>query len=140
VLNNIIVPSIVPGQLLVSHCVCRYDCPASVRYAEALLQEVARVNADAAEESRRALGGLVVLFRRGGALRLVPSALAAGGVYRFATVDASGSGPRFEQWRTALCSADGLEVLDGSVRLLRGTEETCRLSAPASEVQVRLFA
>jgi hypothetical protein len=133
-LNDITVPG------LVSHCVCRYDCSASLEYARALFHEIARLDPNAAEALRRSLGGIVVLFRRGGALRLVSDTPAAEGTHRFGPVDVTGTGPRLEQWRTALHGADGLEVLDARVRLLRGTEETCRLDAPANEVQVRPFA
>ena len=134
-LNNI-----VEGRALVSHYVCRYDCAASIQYAGALLQELRRAAPAAADELTRALAGLVIFVRDGGALRLIPAATAMAETYRFTDVDAAGDGARFESWRAALRGADALQTQGDQVRILRGAEETCRLPAPPDEVQIRLFA
>lgn len=122
---------------LVSHLVCRYDCDASLRYARALVQEL---DPAAARDLENRLGGLMVAFRQGGALRLVPPGHAAPGPYRFVAVEASGDSPAVTAWRSELGGADGVDVLAGSVRVLRAAEEIRRLSAPPDDVQIRLFA
>lgn len=130
----------IDGRVLVSYALCRCDCPASVQYGRALLQELARIDQRGADELVRALGGLMIVWARGGAFRLAVAAPPAGGTYRFATVEGAGDGPLFERWRNALRRADGIEVQDGSVRLLRGAEEIELLSAPPDEIQIRWFA
>jgi len=128
----------VDEQSLVSHCVCRYDCAPSLRYAAALCDAFARGAPAAAAALRDRLGGLMVVLRSGGAFRL---ALAAGAAdpARLTLVDA-GSGARFEAWRAALEAADGLEARAGQARILRGGREVARLDAPPGEVQIRLFS
>ncbi len=125
---------------LVSHCLCRYDCAASLRYARALFRELASVDPAAAGELQRGLGGLVALSRRGGVLRLIGSTAPPEGAYRFAAVEASGSDARLEEWRAALDGADAVDLRGADVVVLRGAEEFCRLGAPPDEVQIRLFA
>jgi hypothetical protein len=133
-LNNV-----VEERALVSHCLCRYDCPASLRYAEALFQELSRLDPATAAELERGLGGLVALFRSGGVLRLLATAGPTEGTYRFAALEASGGGAGLEHWRAALGDADAVDVCGGDVRVLRGGAETCRLAAPPDDVQIRLF-
>jgi hypothetical protein len=127
---------------LVSHLVCRYDCPPSVRYARALLDELVRVNPAAADGFERGLDGLVVMFREGGALRLVLGERPAAPLYQFAAVRAyaRGAGTRFEAWRAALLNGDALHVVGDDVRILSGASEICQFNAPPDEVQIRLFA
>jgi hypothetical protein len=129
----------IDGRVLVSYALCRCDCAASMRYGRALLEQLARVDPNGAGELERALGGLMVVFARGGALRLVVAAAPAGDTYRYATVEGAGDGPLFERWRNALRRADGIEVRDASVRVLHGAEEIERLAAPPHEVQIRWF-
>ena len=98
------------------------------------------MDARVADELVQGLRGLVVSFCTGEALRLAPVTGPDSGPHTFERVEEVGSGPRFEAWRRALADADGLEILDGEVRILRGSDEIARLKAPPSEVQIRLFA
>lgn len=127
-------------QSVLSHLVCRYDCAPSLRYAQALLEELSRINSAASEARRLALQGLVVRLCDGGALRLELQGVATGARYRFAKVYWFGSGPRLQAWHVALSAADGLEIGNGEVRILHGDREHSRLPSPPGEVQLRLFA
>jgi hypothetical protein len=121
---------------LVSHMVCRYDCPPSLLYARALAEAL---GPPARRDLESRLGGLMVVFGRGGVLRLVPAAPSEAGRYRFAAVEASGEGPEAQQWRAALQDADAVEVTGERVRVLRAGAEIGRLDAPPGAVQIRLF-
>ena len=132
-LNNIVTPA------LVTHALCRYDCTPSLAYAQALLRELARAAAAMAEKWESRLGGLMIVFRREGAVRLQLDGAQSATPYRYGTVDAWGEGPRLEEWRDALRAADGLVVLGGIATVLRGAKATARFDAPADEIQMGLF-
>ena len=125
---------------LVSHAVCRYDCAPSLRYARALFEAFRRADPGAADELLENLTGLVVAFRTGGSLRCASVTNPASSVYRFDRVEEAGTGPLFDVWRHALSRADGLDVRDVHVRILRGADEVTRLSVRSDDVQIRLFA
>jgi hypothetical protein len=124
---------------VVSHFVCRYDCAPSLRYAEALLTELGRLDPAAGAARRAALRGLVVRFREGGALRLALRDPCEGRL-QIAAVHAFGRGPLVGTWQAVLREGGALEVGDGEVRVFHGDRETQRLSAPAREIALRVFA
>jgi hypothetical protein len=126
-------------RVLVSHAVCRYDCPASIRYGSALLDELTRVDRGGAEALARALTALVILFPQGG-LRLAPAAALRASPYRFTAVEGAGEGVLFERWRSALRAGDAIDVQPGEARVLRGGEEISRFSVLPAEVQIRPFS
>jgi len=125
---------------LVSHSLCRYDCSASLRYAQALLTELTRIDEGAANRLGRELSGLVIMFRGEGALRVVPSGEAATTTVRYDRVDASGTGSRSGEWRDALSLGDALEIHTHHACVLRDGSEVHRLAIPSDDVQIRLFA
>ena len=130
----------IEGRALVSHAVCRYDCPASVAYARALLEEFARNSPAGAAQLAEAQAGVMVVIAREGSIRLIGGTSATAGLVRFAAVEAVGDGAHLDRWRTVLRAADGIEVLpDGGVRILRGGEEIDHQRAHPEEVQIRLF-
>jgi hypothetical protein len=110
-----------------------------MHYGQELLWELARVDPNGAGELQRALRGLMVVFARGGALRLVLGAAPASDTYRYTTVEGAGEGPLFDRWRDAVRRGDGIEVRDAYVRVLRGAAEIERLGAPPDQVQIRWF-
>lgn len=125
---------------LVSHSLCRYDCSGSLRYAQALLTELTRIDEGAANRLGRELSGLVIMFRGEGALRVVPSGEAATTTFRYDRVDASGTGSRSGEWRDALSLGDALEIHAHHACVLRDGSEVHRLAIPSDDVQIRLFA
>jgi hypothetical protein len=128
------------GRVLVSYSVCRYDCGPSIRYGQALLDAFARLDPGGAKTLQRALRGIAVAFVRGG-LRLLPAAeTVEGEIYRFAAVEGIGEGELFQSWRAAVRRGDGIDLQGSDVRVLSGSEELCRLSAPPDQVQIRAFA
>ncbi len=128
------------GRGLVSHAVCRYDCSASLRYARALLTVVRRVDASVAERLSRELAGLVIVLRREGVLRLVPTGELTTSAFRYDRVIASATGPRSGEWRDALSRGDALEMHPAHARVLRDGRDVARLEIPPDDVQIRLFA
>jgi hypothetical protein len=126
-------------QSVLSHLTCRYDCAPSRQYAEALLAELGRVSRPAREVRQRALQGLVVRFRDGGALRIELRDRSPRPPYSVGQTSGFGSGPRLAAWQSALQEADGLAVNNGEVCILRQGRERHRLPAPARDVQVRAF-
>lgn len=127
-------------QSIISHFVCRYDCSASLRYAEAVLAELGRLNGPARDARRSTLQGLVVRFHDGGALRCELGKPPIGPRYHLAKVEAFGSGPQLGTWTYALRGADGLEIGNAEVRILHGDREHTRLPTASNVVQIRLFA
>ena len=125
---------------LLSHFVCRYDCPPSLQYARALLEQLARVRAEPADDWQRALRGLVIMFRQGGAFRLALGGMPSGARYRFTSVQLYEDATRLDRWRAALATADGVELRLAQVRVLRGDAECSSLSASPRQVQIRQFA
>ena len=125
---------------LVSHSLCRYDCLPSLRYARALLAELAHVDEAAAECLSRERAGLVIMFRREGALRLVSSGEPAANTFRYDRVEVSGSGARCGEWREALSRGDALEVRPAHASVLCNGSEVGSLETPPDNVQIRLFA
>ncbi len=128
------------GRALVSHMPCRYDCSASLRYARALLTELARIEVEAAESLERELAGLVIMFRREGALRLAPSGALVASTFRYDRIAVAGTGSRSREWRDVLSRGDALEIHPTHARVLRNGLEMHRLEIPPDDVQVRLFA
>jgi hypothetical protein len=54
------------SRALIPHYVCRYTCAASMKYAQALLHELERVDAPGAQALANSLRGLLIFFRGGG--------------------------------------------------------------------------
>jgi hypothetical protein len=127
------------GRALVFHSLCRYDCADSLRSARALLTELARLDEAGAERLSRELAGLVIMFRRSGALRLVLRGEPAASTFRYDGVDSSASGGRGAEWCDALSRGDAVEVHPRHVRVLRNGAEVHRLESPPDDVQIRLF-
>ncbi len=125
---------------LVSHSLCRYDCAPSLRYARALLAELARVDDAAAERFSGELVGLVIMLRRDGGLRLAPSGEIAADTFRYDHVTASRPGPRTGEWRDVLRRGNALAIHPTHASVLRAGFEIHRLEIPPHDVQIRLFA
>ncbi len=125
---------------LVPHYVCRYDCPASMRYARALLAELERVDPRGAATLAASLRGLLVLFRDGGYLWLRGDTTGDTGTFAFSGVSSSGEWPERAAWLQAAEESDRF-VLDGTrARFLGAGGRTHTFAFPSTVGIARVFA
>lgn len=128
-----------PRRALVSHFVCRYDCPASLRHAHAVLDAVAAVDAPRAAELARALAGLVVLFRDEGALQLDDARPAGDGRWVYRSLRGYGTLGAHASWRDALAHADAVHLAPGVVAPFRAGAPLPPLRFDEARVEIRPF-
>lgn len=120
---------------LISHTPCCYDCAPSVAYAAAVLDALRCADPPTAERLRDSLGGALVLFRSGGALRLAVSA--QGERWDLREVRAFGHGGPLDAAAEALRGADAVRVEGRALLAWAGEREVCRLSG--ADVVAGLF-
>jgi hypothetical protein len=128
-----------PRRSLVSHFVCRYDCAASLRYARAVLDAVAGVDATRARELSRSLEGVVILFHEGGALRLGEARAADGDRYAYGSTTVHGNSGGHERWCDVLADADEVRIGRGVLSPFRNGQPLASLPFDEERVQIRPF-
>lgn len=128
-----------PRRSLISHFVCRYDCAASLGYARAVLGAVAAVDATRAEALARALAGVVVLFRAGGALQLGEVRAVGADRYAYGSTTVHGKPSGQEHWRDVLADADEVRIERGVLAPLRDGRPLAPLPFDEAGVQIRAF-
>ena len=128
-----------PRRSLVSHFVCRYDCAASLGYARAVLDAAARVDATRAQELRRSLQGVIVLFREGGALQLDGARAAGDGRYGYRSTTVHGNPGEHARWCAVLADADEVRIERGVLFPFRDRRPLAPLPFDEERVQIRAF-
>ena len=128
-----------PRRALISHFVCRYDCAASLRYARAVLDAVAAVDATRAEGLFASLAGVIVLFREGGALRLGEPRAVGDDRWAYRSTTVHGRPEGHERWGDVLANADEVRIGRGVLAPFRGGRPLTALSFDEARVQIRPF-
>lgn len=128
-----------PRRSLVSHFVCRYDCAASLRYARAVLDAVAAVDATRAKELSGSLEGVVILFREGGGLRLGGARGAGDDRYVYRSTTLHGKPDGHERWCDVLADADEVRIGRGVLSPFRDGRPLAQLRFDEERVQIRPF-
>jgi hypothetical protein len=128
-----------PRRSLVWHFVCRYDCTASLRSARAVFDAVDAVDAARAGELARALEGVLILFREGGALQLADVSVAGEDRYVYRSVAVHGELAAEERWREVLEHADEVRIGRDELAAFHDGERRGALPFDAERVQVRPF-
>ncbi len=128
-----------PRRSLVSHFVCRYDCAASLRYARAVLDAVAGVDATRAKELSRSLEGVVILFREGGALRLGDGRATGDDRYVYRSTTVHENPGEHERWCDVLANADEVRIGRGVLFPFRDGQPLAPLPFDEEQVQIRPF-
>jgi hypothetical protein len=125
---------------LIPHYVCRYDCPASIDYARALLHEFERVDPPRATTLAESLRGLLVFFRTGGHMWLRHTTASEGQSWAFSGVAASGDWPARGDWVRAAEGSDRVALEGTHARFFRGATTVREFRLSADVGIARLFA
>ncbi len=128
-----------PVRSLVSHFVCRYDCETSRRYARTVLDAMGESDPARAEELSRALEGLVILFREGGALQLAGARTVGADRYAYRSVIVHEDPAIPGRWRDVLGHADEVRIGRGLLSPFRNGEPLGALSFDVDGAEVRPF-
>lgn len=128
-----------PRRALISHFVCRYDCGASLRYAQGVLDAVAAVDAPRAEALSQSLHGVVALFREGGALQLGETRAADAERYAYRSTVGHGNLGENAHWRDVLADADEVRLARGELTPFRKGQALAPLAFDETRVQIRPF-